>query len=157
MPSGKTLDIEVDQEAIHIRDGFFGFHAQLTYSPEGEAVVSYGIQTIDRQIIRNLRHPDLYAGRLVTRSLAYFEQGVLNGEPIPYWLAAWGMDPDSPAVDNYLQWKEGVDSGLSPKAAARRTWTGKQAIKHGFTNMSLPKAHEDYIIVGFGRPGSKLT
>ncbi len=157
MPSGKTLDIEVDQQAIRIRDGFFGFHAQLAYNSEGDAFVSYGIQTIERLIIHNLRHPDLYAGRLITRSLSYFEQGVLDGESIPYWLAAWDMDPRSPAVDNYQQWKEGVDSGLSPKAAARRTWTGEQAIKHGFTNMSHPKEHEGYLIVGFGRPGAKLN
>jgi hypothetical protein len=54
-------------------------------------------------------------------------------------------------ADNYNSFMAAVRSGLSPEAAAARTFTGKMSIRNGFTNIRVVSVTKEKIVVEFTR------
>jgi hypothetical protein len=90
------------------------------------------------------RHPDLYAAKLVARSLNFFDQ---EGPTITTIRGAWGA-----GSDNYQMYRElNPQSQEQELAAAGSVWEGGLAQRLGFDVQSV-QDHGETIIALFSRP-----
>lgn len=154
MFSGRELRVSFDtvEDYYSFDDGPYRFETKHS-TDEGVQTVKFIIDTRDRDGI-NRPHPDLFAGRLMTRSIAFVEERLTNGQPLKRLSAAWleGESNKSLPSDNYIQFEQGLAAGLSPETAAFSTWTGRQALKHGFTEISSIVNDKISWLVDFDRP-----
>lgn len=84
--------------------------------------VSFAIHTRDSN---NLPVPGLYARELFLLAISYFESHFPVQEIYSTWIEG--------SSDNYTQYQQGINAKMSFEEAARNTWTGKIAVKLGFT------------------------
>lgn len=154
MFSGRELRVSFDtaEDSYSFNDGPYYFVAQHNTN-DGVQTVRFLIDTRDRDGF-NRPHPDLFAGRLMTRSIAFVEERLTEGQPLKRLAACWltGNPGEMLPSDNYIQFEEGLKAGLSPEEAAFSTWTGRQALKHGFTEISLIEDDLYGWLVNFDRP-----
>ncbi|MET3878011.1 hypothetical protein [Chitinophaga sp. OAE865] len=57
------------------------------------------------------------------------------------FTATWVESPiyKNGMSDNLIQYRKGLSNKLTDKQAAWQTWSGRQAEKHGFTNVTVNK------------------
>ncbi len=102
--------------------------------------------------------PRFYPGsKLIAAVIAYFEEQ--QQHPITHWDAVWEGYPPGYS-DNYMQYKAQlaeIEGDITPQDrvdAAFKTWTGKQAIKYGFTEALSVREVDQKIMVRFARPAT---
>lgn len=154
MFSGRELKVDFDtaEMCFSFEDGPYYFHTWYK-EDKGIPTIKFAADTRDRNGI-NRPHPDLFAGRLMTRSIAFSEERLTGGQPLRQLSACWlngTLDESSPS-DNYIQFEQGLEAGLSTEAAAFSTWTGRQALKHGFTQINSIRNDTYSWLVDFVRP-----
>ena len=93
------------------------------------------------------KHPGIHPAWLIGRTKRYFEEDVLHGRPVRFLEGNWlQLENGLPwADDNWQQYqaqKQAIQSETdSPleehhlAKAAFATWTGNQALRHGFTKV----------------------
>lgn len=152
--SGRELIAVNSGDFVEIRDSsnpHYHFRAELTHIGDKDAVY-FSIDSQDRNG-QNAQHPDIYAARLMRRSVRHFEETVRGGVPIPRIAATWYTEPG--ASDNYTQLQANLAKyGPSQtERALRETWTGEQAKELGFTEIKGPyPLEDDFVEVYFDRP-----
>lgn len=83
---------------------------------------------------RDVRHPDFFAGRFVDFAIVNFKQ---NGVEIKSMVGDWLKNSI-----NFIQYMDILEETGNRIAAAKGTWTGNLARRHGF---NLPT--EEYITI----------
>lgn len=136
MPSGRNLLVTIKDEEVSVSDEEYWddyvFIARLWKGAFGSKnAVSFHIDTHGKSRKFSRRHPDLYAARLMSRSIDFFENGTHLGKPLDRIWAQWA--PKGHLSDNYVQFTANLAKGMSTEVAAINTWTGIQAAKLGFT------------------------
>lgn len=166
-PSGNKLQCWATEQEIGILDvtdprdyGVQRRHFEATLLTRyGKPSLMLGI--CNRNTLSNnpdVRHPDLFPARLLDRTVQYFERDVLQEVPLRYLEGHWPTDNPFLAdnTGQYLAYKAalGVER-LTPEqraVAARTTWTGKQAIRLGFNEVTAYERRRTYIDAYFKRP-----
>ncbi|HEX8762828.1 MAG TPA: hypothetical protein VF733_03665 [Candidatus Saccharimonadales bacterium] len=142
MFSGRTLEVRIDatpdEQHCFVQDGPFEVGATIIQQEDGTRAFQPRVDTMDREGF-NRRHPDMFAGRLLTRSVTLLEQAFFGGQPLQRMLCAWatGQDKALPPSDNYIEYKKGQAAGLSEEEAVFGAWSGRWARAHGFDTISL--------------------
>ena len=54
-------------------------------------------------------------------------------------------------ADNFNSFKAAIASGARPEHAAMQTFTGKMAVRSGFTNVKVVQNNEGKVVVEFSR------
>lgn len=60
-----------------------------------------------------------------------------------------------PSSDNYVVFKHNRAKGRAPELAARATFTGTEAARHGYTEVVEVEEHDDVVRVRFQRGGPR--
>lgn len=135
--SGEDLAAFVTQNCIDIADaadaarGYERPHFNATMHEGSPGIMQFSVRTKEHS---GERHPDLYAGLLLARSLEYFGQyhGIRGVQ------ARWLHDSD-----NYQQYCDALEDGYQlgdrsvlRRDAARQTWTAKKLFRLGFRTLS---------------------
>jgi len=122
--SGRKVRLLASAEELQIRDDQYP-HVRLLANLEGS---TFRVDVLTKSpLFPKGKHPDFYAGRFVPFALEYFE---LLGLSIPYYKSLWWGNSD-----NYIQWLEAIQKGLSPRDALNETWAGKIRTQLGFTRL----------------------
>lgn len=154
--SGKTrLKMRVrpyEVEIADFEDSTFHFNALVvTENLRGKTMLTLDINNKGYQSDLSGKHPDIHPSRLLEKAIDYFESEGVHIEVIQgYWLA-------DPKGDNYTQYRRMLNGTGSPseedkKRAAFSTWTGKQALKYGFSKITWIQDQDDAVLVYFERP-----
>jgi hypothetical protein len=162
-PSGLSLSCQSTDRLIRIEDlthrspageAYFVFDARVNRDQAEDSPQLTVMVRTHHDRARPTRHPDLHAAALLTRSMVYFD----DIDPIVSLKARWNGELQS-VKTNYNQYRKALDQYPEPieeakQAAAFSTWTGRQALLHGFT---LPPqvTSQSYtqLTVLFKRPG----
>lgn len=157
-PSGLPLSCQVTDRLIRIEDmthmhapggACFVFDARVDSRNEADnPQLSFLVRTYHENA-HPTRHPDLRAAALLARSIAYFDE--IN--PLVSLKARWDGEARTLST-NYDQFRRAIELSTAPpeeaeKAAAFCTWTGRQAMRHGFTILSYieRKSYAKYNVV----------
>lgn len=154
--SGGELYCSIERDKVWItgqtHPGQFWANIQTEKGDRGNVrALKLSIETRSR---KGVRHPDIYAGRLLRASLAYFERA----GRVEQLQAVW-MDPPDYSVNydqytTYLKRRHWRSPNQTQKVeAAQHTWTGMQAHSLGFTAVrGIWRADTGAIHVQFERP-----
>lgn len=126
---------------------------------EAEAAISHGKFDDKPRLTLNLftrdkdgtRHPLLRGSEQFEDILRFFEGEYVGINALWY------------EGDNLAEFNRLTASGLKPEEAARQTWTGQQALKHGFTDVKFEKPQRGspgayrQVSVYFDRPGARVA
>lgn len=141
--SGRVLNCYIDPQEILVTDAEdVRLMLVSLLSPNGELRLGLHSRLKDG----SAKHPDLFAARFVDFTIRNFE---LLGGNIRFLVGAW-----EPGSDNYRQFFDHLNSSQDRVAAARSTWTGQIAERHGFSltdESSISWNPSDTVIVRFQR------
>lgn len=121
--SGSKLHLEVRSGCIAVTSTDNGTSFAMVGRVKRDEV-HFNLKTVHRTGESRSHHPDFFAGRFVDFALANFEQ---QGFDIRYWMSDWDHNSD-----NYKQYISLRDATGDSQNAARNTWAGAQAARHGF-------------------------
>lgn len=163
-PSGLPLSCQVTERRVRIEDmtyrasernPYFVFDASVdTQQGADSPQLSFLVRT-HHENARPSRHPDLHAAALLGRSIRYLDAI----EPLTSLKARWSGETQSNRT-NFDQFRRVLDTHPGTKEEAEKlaafsTWTGRQALRHGFTDIGWIKYKSYYNFdVLFRRPGA---
>lgn len=130
--SGRELVCQIETNLISVKDrrnSWFVLEAAVERGIASFEVYSkpYVYGSEGREFIDN-RHPDLYAGRFVDLAFCHFAQ---YGVRIDMCRGNWHF-----GSDNFNVFFDARCQGLSFAESAKRTWSGRKFIEHGFTQIT---------------------
>ena len=105
------------------------------------------------EVFTGPKDADLYPSKLLDHTMKYFEEQNTTIERIK---GRWAHDSDNfhQFVENCNGFVTGEFSEKNEKAAAKKTWTGRQAARFGYTDVAIEKIASE-IVVNFIRPNGK--
>lgn len=119
---------------VDTEDNRYGFDMRLTEHGIGRKALTLVTRTKwhDSQQGNEQRYPGLYAGKLFARAVQHFD--AIHG-PVDYFFGRWDT-----GSDNRQQYEAALAQYENPTYLERRraafaTWSGAQALKHGFKNI----------------------
>lgn len=130
--SGRDLVCQIETNLISVKDRSNSSYVLEATVDNGVASIEvyskpyiYGTEGI---IFINGRHPDLYAGRFVDLAFRHF---AFHGVVIDMCRGNWHF-----GSDNFNVFFDARCQGLSFAESAKRTWSGRKFMEHGFTEIT---------------------
>jgi hypothetical protein len=115
----------------------FSIHASVQ-----DATLEFGIETKVESRGKVYRAPTLYGAEQFSAMLEHFEK---KGTAVGTILSRWSYGDNLKTFNQSTQ-SVSIDDGIALEAAAFKTWTGTQALAHGFDRVELLELT--------GRPGA---
>lgn len=128
--AAREFDAVFLRDSYHLshvsKDGEVFMRAKPVDSNDGKTRLYFFVQTRDPDT--GFRHPLMRGQEQFQDMLKYFKgrfEGIGGS-----WVKGYG-------VDNLAEFNRLTGQGMAPEEAARRTWTGQQALKAGFTRVHV--------------------
>lgn len=143
--SGREIVCQIWRNRITLRDVYKNYWMQAVV--EGDKASAL---IVTRKLTTGERHPDFFARKFFHFALNHFEKNGLN---VTRFAARWVKSEGEYGSLNWDQYKEGIANGLSPKEAAKATWTGRVLAECGFgeveelrEDVENPDVHPTYVV-----------
>jgi len=129
--SGKDITIQATKDYIRVNDAYYETPAQMwaNLTPQGSLQLGIYTRSPDNG---EIYHPDLYAGEFYDAAIEYFGDRVTGIE------GTWNSSSTNTKVVNEL-----LLQGTSLENAIRETFTGRYAIKNGYSEVVIENVEPD--------------